>query len=49
MERWADYIMDIVNKDIIKNEGEDNEDEDDVQTQRDLRINTEVPQKYFKH
>jgi hypothetical protein len=40
MERWREYFLEILNRDIIKNEGE--EDEDDIGHQRELRINTEV-------
>jgi hypothetical protein len=41
MERWREYFLEILNGDINKNEGED----DDVENQRELRINTEVPSK----
>jgi hypothetical protein len=43
MERWREYFLEILNRDIIKNDG--NEDEDNVGNQRELRINTEVPSK----
>jgi hypothetical protein len=43
MERWREYFLEILNRDIAKNEGE--EDEDDVENQRELRTNTEVPSK----
>jgi hypothetical protein len=39
--RWREYFSEILNRDITKNEGE--EDEDDVGNQRELRIHTEVP------
>jgi hypothetical protein len=40
MVRWREYFLQILNRDITKNEGE--EDEDDVENQRELRITTEV-------
>jgi hypothetical protein len=43
MERWREYFLEILNRDITKNEGD--EDEDDAENQRELRINTEVPPK----
>jgi hypothetical protein len=42
MERWREYFLEILNRDITKNEGEE---DDDVENQRELRINTEVPSK----
>jgi hypothetical protein len=38
------YFLEILNKDIITNDGDEDED-DDVGNQRELRINTEVPSK----
>jgi hypothetical protein len=43
MERWREHFLEILNRDITKNEGE--EDEDDVENQTELRINTKVPYK----
>jgi hypothetical protein len=43
MERWRENFLSILNRDITKNKGE--EDVDDVENQRELRLNTEVPSK----
>jgi hypothetical protein len=43
MERWREYFLEILNGDITKNEGE--EDLDDVENQRELKLNTKVPSK----
>jgi hypothetical protein len=42
LERWREYFLEILNRDITKIEGED---ENDVEKQRELRINAEVPSK----
>jgi GTP cyclohydrolase II len=37
MDRWREYFLEILNRYITKNEGK--EDGDDVENQRELRIN----------
>jgi hypothetical protein len=43
MERWREYFLEILKRDITRNEGE--EDEDDAMSQGELRITTEIPSK----
>jgi GTP cyclohydrolase II len=45
MERWREYFLEILNRGIITNDGDEDED-DDVGNQRELRINTKYHQNW---